>query len=434
MLTQQIVLEEKLTKLSIKLIPSEESLEKGIRKASKLFELLEKKSKFKIDRLGIFGSIKKETAIKVDFDFDCMIFIDGVLPSYDDVVEDFVNILLVEKNSTNITRNPNFVRLELNNTKYDIVPATQFSQDPNSQREMVMNMIGLSRLDRSAREGYIFSSSLAETQAEFVKNQSEFVHNFIRLAKFWNKTLYIKDYFSGRSSTIETIAIYVAKEEETKHLTVSVRRAFRVFLQLITNLDDLRIIFEEYYSIDDVNQYILQQKPLVLDPSNPYNNLAYPFIQSKRIKENFQESAAITISRLEQFVSDYSFNSVFDPQPQAAPIEDIKCLPHVCNWLLTIREEKSDKNPAVIIRNDKKVKRIGIEIIKHYLTKNINVFNTVIQTRDKMGVEIVKIICENILNQSTAEIYPCYKGHNDYHATFEMPAGNFVLIISIKWD
>ncbi|XP_067138960.1 2'-5'-oligoadenylate synthase 3-like [Centruroides vittatus] len=372
---EQLMLENELTALSISLKPSRETLEEGKRNATKLFELLKRKSNFKIDRVGIFGSVKKKSSIKVDFDFDCVIFINDVLPPYDDVTEDFEDVLLMEENLNGyVIKNRNTVQVIINNIKYDIVPATNFSPDKNLQRELVMQRIR--NLENPSRDGHKFSSSLDETQTEFIRNQSEFAHNFIRLAKFWNKTLFIKRYFSGRSSMIEAIALYVAKEEQRKYSNVSILRAFREFLQLMTNLDNLNIVFGEHYSFNEVDDYIRMQRPLVLDPSNPYNNLAYPFIQKETVKDDFEQFAAITISRLEQFFRDLNVNAIFDPQPLQAPIEDVRrSVPPIENWLFTVEEENSNKNPNVIIRNEREAKTLGVEIIKHYLIRNINTFN-----------------------------------------------------------
>lgn len=443
-------LENELTKLSKNLIPSDEDLDEGKRNATKLFELLERRSKFKIDRVGVFGSIKKKTSIKVDFDFDCVVYVNDVLPPYeklvDDVsslyekvIDDFENVLILAENwymKIDISRSPNSIRVMIDNVKYDIVPAINFSQNPREQRDQVIKRI--KQLKYPARQGYKFSSSMDETQAEFIRDQSEFAHNFIRLAKFWNKTLFVKGNFSGRSYMIEVMALHAAKEEERTFSTVSILTAFRKFLESMKNLNSVMIVFEKYYKIGDVDEYILKQRPLVLDPANPYNNLAYPFIKTYQIRKSFEKFATETIHRLAMYNAIYNLNvnTIFNPQPTQVPIEEVrKSVPAFENWAFQIKEEISNKRPNLIIRNEKRVDISGIEIIKHYLLKNISVFNNDIKTKNVMQDEIVKIVSHDILNESfSRELGPTDKKHEDYDVTFEIPSKNFVVIVSIKWN
>lgn len=442
MFSPQIILENNLTKLSEILIPSSEDLEEGKRNATKLFELFKQRSNFRIDRVGVFGSIEKKTSIKVDFDFDCVIFVNDVLPPYEDIIDDFENVLILYGNRKmwDISTTSNSIRVIIDNIKFDVVPATNFSHDIVKQREQAMNKIR--NLENPSRQGYKYSSSMAETQVEFIRNQSEFAHNFIRLAKYWNKTLFITTYLSGRSSMIEMIALYIAKAEEKIYPTVSILRAFRNFLESMTHLNDMKIIFEDYYKINDINDIrindILEQRPLVLDPSNPFNNLAHPLIQNQNAKEIFQKFAMTTLDRIDRGFSNYCFNRIFDPQPAVAPIEEVKkSLPSVKiidSWIFTIKEEKSDKSPSIIIRNEEKTDKLGVEIVKHYLSKNINVLNNDIKTKHEMDELIKRIISDTIYNETFIKWSATDKKHEDYHVTFIIPTKNFMVTISTKWD
>ncbi|XP_067121216.1 2'-5'-oligoadenylate synthase 1A-like [Centruroides vittatus] len=282
-------MENELLEFSQSLIPSIEDVEEGRRYATNLFELLKRNSQFRIDRVGIFGSVRKQTSIKIDFDFDCVLFINDELPPFNSIIDDFEGILLW-KNYNIISKYRNTIQVRINNIKFDVAPAINFSQDPDEQRELVMEEI--SSLPNPSTDGYRYSSSLCETQANFINNQSQFVHNFIRLAKFWNKTLFISGYIRGQSYLIEVIALYVATKQENRYHNVSILKTFQRFLKMMINLDNMRIIFTEckvwnHQGARFPPDYILQQRPLVLDPTNPFNNLAHFFVTNNAKKETF---------------------------------------------------------------------------------------------------------------------------------------------------
>ncbi len=86
-------------------------------------------------------------------------------------------------------------------------------------------------------------------------------------------------YISGRSSLIELIAINTAISEE-KRPQKSLLCAFNSFLQSISRFSELDIIFDMFYAPNTIENDIKNQSPLVLDPSNSYNNFC------RRIERN----------------------------------------------------------------------------------------------------------------------------------------------------
>ncbi|XP_067138959.1 2'-5'-oligoadenylate synthase-like protein 2 [Centruroides vittatus] len=286
-------MEYDLKKISDVLIPSDEELEDRKTIANTLFEILNRKSKFKIDRIELSCSIEKQIAITMELEFQYIVFINEELPPFKNVIDDFEEILSLEENwnqKVEIYRSLNSIRVTLNHMKLDVIPATNFINDASLQRIHIYKLIKTKR----SQDGYKFSSSLSESRAEFIKRQSKLAHSLIRLVKFWKRTLYIKKYSTEILWMLETVAIYVENEEKTSEY-YSLLKAFRHFMKLIKNLNNLNVIFEEYYSITDVKDFILRQRPLVLDPSNPCNNLAYPFIHNEEMKILLQEFAETTL-------------------------------------------------------------------------------------------------------------------------------------------
>lgn len=80
--------------------------------------------------------------------------------------------------------------------------------------------------------------------------------------------MHFNDYVSGAKSCIELIAVYAANQED-KMGTKSYLRSFERFIKNLQNFDQLNIHFES-----NENQVLDKNRPRVIDPVNPYNNLA----------------------------------------------------------------------------------------------------------------------------------------------------------------
>ena len=113
----------------------------------------------------------------------------------------------------------------------------------------------------------------------------------------------------GRSSIFELLGIDAGKEEEDlKPGNYSIREAFRRFLQTVSTLDEQRIAHFQTYSKSDVPTSVWQQTPLLLDPSNPYNNFIKRFPPEARAV--FKARAAESLRRLKNVHSASDFQNV----------------------------------------------------------------------------------------------------------------------------
>jgi hypothetical protein len=54
------------------------------------------------------------------------------------------------------------------------------------------------------------------------------------------------------------------------------RVAIANVMALLAQFNDLRIVWSNYYSKDDVWAPLLRQRPLLMDPTNPFVNIADP--------------------------------------------------------------------------------------------------------------------------------------------------------------
>lgn len=102
----------------------------------------------------------------------------------------------------------------------------------------------------------------------------------------WYKSACITEYVYGATYAMELIAVHVSKSTivtypqiycEIFHLI-----AFWKFLEAIESFDDVDIIFEDAYRLINGHEPCENRKaPSILDPVNPYNNLADGFMKSQ---------------------------------------------------------------------------------------------------------------------------------------------------------
>ena len=147
----------------------------------------------------------------------------------------------------------------------------------------------------------------------FENEHIHFRNQVARLAKHWNSTITYDGYISGRSSIFELLGVDAGKNQELlnpRH--PSTREAFKRFLETVMAIDTQRIAHFETYSRSDVPSSVWEQTPLLLDPSNPYNNFMTGFPPEARAV--FKARAAESLRRLRNVHSYSDFQMLFAPQ------------------------------------------------------------------------------------------------------------------------
>ncbi|CAG7727664.1 unnamed protein product [Allacma fusca] len=251
-------------------------------------------SPYRISRYVLAGSMGKNISLGLDFqpDFDFVIFVREVTPPLKPVVDEFYRILETQLPSncaewnvfdpfkmTKTSYSIKFLMTTVIETsrgrqkvhmEFDLLPAISFARDIAKQTGATLGAIRRTKNPRVDWNHY--STALCENTIRFVRDQPPFTHSVIRLAKLWDSKLKVelqesgnKFHFSGRSSVIELIAIHAANLQEKK---ANLLEAFRRFLNLIENIDDIQINF------CNSTIYPKDLKPGIFDSINPYNNYA----------------------------------------------------------------------------------------------------------------------------------------------------------------
>lgn len=164
------------------------------------------------------------------------------------------------------------IQIKADNMNFEICVAIRFHMDPLDQVRLTMARMNI--LPDPVVYGHYFSPGLDVVHVLFIKKQTEFTRNLIRLAKFWDKHIVLEKPLTGRSALIELIAVKIAQEDELKKAIPTISAAFWQFLLRVQDFNNLNIAWTVCYTLSDVQSEIASERPLVLDPANPYNNLA----------------------------------------------------------------------------------------------------------------------------------------------------------------
>ncbi|XP_035685361.1 2'-5'-oligoadenylate synthase-like protein 2 [Branchiostoma floridae] len=228
------------------------------------------------------GSLGKGTAIKSKSDIDLVMLISELPPidSHDYYrqlqyyLEQMERAMITSKDSIAynlevLGRTSHAVKLRVKTQKrdheshdVDLLLATDLlGPDPTSARKTeVYALMG----SMSSRMRESCSAALVELQRDFVKKQPAEVKDLIRLVKMWKKSCVREK--SLTSYPLELLCIH------TWRYNMSVTDAFKTVLEQLCNYRSIKASWAENYTT--ARKQILDQRPLILDPANPYNNVA----------------------------------------------------------------------------------------------------------------------------------------------------------------
>jgi len=116
-------------------------------------------------------------------------------------------------------------------------------------------------------------AALAKESVQFIAKQPGQVKVTMRLLKWWRE----QQAWSGAMSRpsdelLELMAVYSAVQTRP----TDQRTAVANVMSLLARFDELRIVWSNYYSKEDLWGPLLHQRPLLMDPVNPFVNVADP--------------------------------------------------------------------------------------------------------------------------------------------------------------
>lgn len=414
-------------------------------------------------------------------DFDCVVFLNTIEPPLDSVLETFENIL--RENAEELRIIPDsikrtwitvMVRFD-NGVEMDLLAACNLSnQNPRAQHNLVIE-----RIKQDVKKSPLYSSSLAEMQLDYLKSQSGFTHQLIRLAKYWYKSCSLDASVYGGSAIMEIICVTVVTEISD---SVPMLEAFKMFLHKVCRLDSLKIAFiqvdgkwklipegEMRRHADYFDAKIRSRVNYIIEPANPYNDMAQNISREVFIK--LKKFAAIMVGRVEQLEATQSnkmitvsgqnlisidFSKLFEPFPLVLSNEYTDGIPteilvdyQYKNYHYNSAEPKLIVNKASFDSN-KDAKNVTKAILnnlsflirapkkkevldKKYISYTDGVANV---SLDDVKDAIQRLTNENFkLNNVKASVSDA--AHNGYDVTLYVPYRSnnqtFAVRISLKW-
>lgn len=118
-----------------------------------------------------------------------------------------------------------------------------------------------------------YAPSLVEQRTQFITRQPSAVKVTIRLMKWWrDQQEWSSKLVRPTDEILELMAIYSSVQTRP----TDQRKAIANVMSLLSRFDELRIVWSNYYSKGDVWAPLLRQRPLLMDPVNPFVNIAEP--------------------------------------------------------------------------------------------------------------------------------------------------------------
>lgn len=231
--------------------------------------------------------------------------------------------------------------------------------------------------------------------------------------------MYFNGYVSGAKSCIEFIAVNAANQEENMQ-SHSHLRCFDRFIKCLQNFDQLNIHFGNEHQVAD------KSLPRVIDPVNPYNNLAINWDrQSIELVKSYANETQRRMNSLASWRL-IDLHLLFEPQPvfRIEVGEIFVYNPNKTQWFISSIAANS-LLPDLKVRNerfgtDPKL-RFGLEVLKVYFQIAIHTAVASGGDVDKLKEAVQKTINKQVINKQCTWTSVHNEKHDDYDITFTIP-------------
>jgi len=117
------------------------------------------------------------------------------------------------------------------------------------------------------------NTALTKEKVMFMSKQPGQVKVTMRLLKWWRQQQqWSSEHTTPSDDVLELIAVYSALQTKPKDQRTSIANA----MSLMARFNELRIVWSNYYGKEEIWAPLIQQRPLLMDPVNPYVNVADP--------------------------------------------------------------------------------------------------------------------------------------------------------------
>jgi len=134
------------------------------------------------------------------------------------------------------------------------------------------------------------NTSLTKEKVLFLSKQPGQIKVTMRLLKWWrDQQQWSSEYTTPSDDVLELVAVYSALQTKPKDQ----RTAIANVMSLMARFNEVRIVWSNYYAKEEIWAPLIQQRPLLMDPVNPYVNVADP--------QKFDSSELMSLARTTHF-------------------------------------------------------------------------------------------------------------------------------------
>jgi len=120
-----------------------------------------------------------------------------------------------------------------------------------------------------------FSSALAKERTQFISRQPSSVKTTIRLMTWWrDQQQWSSDMTRPSDEILELATIYSSVQTKPSDQKMAIANV----MSLLSRFSKLKVVWSNFYTKDDIPGHMLRQRPLLMDPANPFVNVADPKI------------------------------------------------------------------------------------------------------------------------------------------------------------
>lgn len=118
-----------------------------------------------------------------------------------------------------------------------------------------------------------FQPSFAKEEVLFISKQPGYVKSLMRLLKWWrNQQEWSTPLTTPSDQVLELSAVWTCQQCGKAPLAQGLANCFGYLAQF----NSLRVVWGNFYKVEDVWAPLLAQRPLLMDPVNPFRNVADP--------------------------------------------------------------------------------------------------------------------------------------------------------------
>lgn len=394
--------------------------------------------RFSIDRIRPLGSLAKKTSLWFKMDIDIVVYLNDEMPPFTDFIDKLDDVIIMNIDE-DCEKTPRGLKLKVDDFEVDLLPATNFLYQNGfhgGNEARTQNKNGLSYLKQARIPNKMdFSTSLSEAAVDFEQSHSAFSHALSRLAKFWSTTIGVRSFY-GRSSIMEYLGARAAEESEREG-NQDLLEGFQRFLRMIKESNGINVIWTNFYDMSDIPSYIQRQQPLLLDPTNPYNNLLGG--NNAVYLEQMSSFARETLSRIDMANTNrnprMALTKIFEPQPKIYQIYKSPSTKSPRNFLLG---DRKDIRSLPKIERRRGAKGVDPTIAQNYFFAFVDAVAAAAETDGRQSSDITETVRSELKQFiDPGQWSPTNESHESRHMTFTIPVGhgtNRVIKISCNWE